>query len=450
MKILNKNKVFLIVFFTLILITIPISKRVFHTHDELKYVVICENILKYKNPFVFFVDNSIYTDKPPLFFWIILLTKFILGNYYTYGIVIFNIIIESIFITKIYNFLKNKVENSVRIFSIFMIITSVLQYLALVKIRMDIFMEGFIILALLSFYECFEKKDFSKIYKFYIYAGLAFLFKGLVGLLTPFAVILLFRLFIKEKYTLKDLKLGYGIFIIFLFVLSWLLPAYLTFGNYFIYDLFHKQVVSRTMGDIHKAPFYYYLYSFPVVLFPWTVAVIYSIYKYVKDFIQKNYISTHEKFLLLWVVITVIYLSFASGKLQMYLLPVVPPALILCAIKLKEASNIVKFRITFITFIIFLLAFISFFFIKSKNFIPIKFIAISCVFIILLLFGISLALKKKELAYFVFGLFLPVLTFIFGFNINVLNRELSRRALNGTASYEVPSYILKKVYKDFK
>lgn len=431
------------------MITIPLIFRVFTPRNELKYVLISENILKSGNPFVFFVDGELYTDKPPLYFYIMILSKFIFGGYYTYGIVLFNIAIETIFITKLYKFLSKRFNVNVALMSVFMIVTSVMQYFALVIVRMDIFLSAFITLALINFYECYEKKDYKNIYKFYIYTGFAFLFKGLVGILTPLLVILLFKFFSSKKYTFKNVKLFQGILIILLFVLFWLLPAYLISGNEFIHNLFFKQVFSRTVtAFVHKRPFYYYIMMFPLIFFPWTIAVVYAIYEYVKNIFQKKAITDFEKFLILWTGTTVFYLSLASSKLLIYLLPVVPSMTMLTAIKFSEAKKKVKSVIILITILIFVIAPVGFLFVNSKDFIPFKTHAIICISVIASISAILYILNKKKLSYIALGLLFPITAVFVGVKMNHINEKIGYIGNEDKIKYEIPQEIVDMVYKN--
>ena len=231
----------------LILITLPLLNRLFTQRNELKYLYIAQDIIKNKNPFVYYLSGKLYTDKPPLFFWIIIFSKFIFRNYYTYGIVIFNIFIESFLLVKLYRFLKIKFDENIAIMSIFITFTGILQYVSIIIVRMDIYLSCFIALSLLNFFECYEKSDYQKNWITFVYIGFAFLFKGIVGLLTPLLVIILFKFTASKKYSLKEVGFYKGLAIILAFVLFWIIPAYISLGNVFINELFFKQLFGRAV-----------------------------------------------------------------------------------------------------------------------------------------------------------------------------------------------------------
>jgi 4-amino-4-deoxy-L-arabinose transferase-like glycosyltransferase len=60
--------------------------------NELKYMSIVDNALKNGNYFVFYNQGVAYADKPPLYFWVIMLEKKIFGYYCEVGIGLFSVI----------------------------------------------------------------------------------------------------------------------------------------------------------------------------------------------------------------------------------------------------------------------------------------------------------------------------------------------------------------------
>ena len=366
----------------LILVTLPLFNRMFTQRNELKYLYIAQNIIKNKNPFVYYLSGKLYTDKPLLFFWIIILSKFIFRNYYTYGIVIFNIFIESFLLIKLYRFLKIKFDENIAIMSIFITFTGILQYVSVIVVRMDIYLSCFIALSLLNFFECYEKNDYQKNWITFVYIGFAFLFKGIVGLLTPLLVIILFKFTASKKYSLKEAGFYKGLAIILAFVLFWIIPAYISLGNIFINELFFKQLFGRAVKAFtHKRPFYYYLYTLPMTVFPWTVYSVYVMYKSIISWIKEKNTNDFEKFLLIWIFSTLFYLS------------------------------------------------------NSRDFVPFKVISIFSLFNIGMV-SLLLFLKAGKKAGFIFlGLLFPIVTFVAGFNINKINKMTDARNYDSNYIY---------------
>ena len=423
----SEKKLNIIIPIILVIITLPLISRAFTSRNEYRYVEIARSILKNGNPFVYYVDNVLYTDKPPLYFWIMIISRFLFGNYYTYGIVLFNIAIEAFMLIKLNNFLSKKFGQKDSIIMLFLIATSILQYISLILVRMDIFLSSFITITLIEFFECYEMENYRNIYKVYIYTGIAFLFKGPVGVLTPFLVIIIFKFFSRKKYTLRDIKFLKGIGVVLLFILFWIGPAYMTMGIPFLENLFIKQVFARTVsGFVHKQPFYYYIMLFPFIFFPWSIMVIYGTYRYIKDFMEKQKISDLEVFLIIWSLITLFYLSLSSSKLVIYLLPIITPVMILAFIKISKANNSVRNRIYYLTLSFFLCACLSIPFVNGKDFAPYRYIT-AMSFVATILFSVLLFIKGyRNLSYYSFGMVIIFITIAAGINMSFINIQIRK------------------------
>lgn len=417
----QKKNDFLFIPLILFLITIPLIMRDFTPRDELKYIDISNTMIKTHNFFVQYFNNELYTDKPPLYFWIIIVSRYIFGGFYTYGIVVFNIIIESFMLIKLYNFLKKQLNYKASITIIFLIITSTLHYISIVVVRMDVFLNSFIVLSLINFFDCYSNNNYKNMYKSYIYIGFAFLFKGLVGILTPMLVIIFFKFISKTKYTFKQINLLNGIIIIFLFILFWLIPTYYIVGSDFINELFFKQVYGRAVNAyIHKEPFYYYIFMLPIIIFPWNIAFFYSLYKSITNKSKTDL----DKFLLLWIGTTLLYLSIIESKIIIYLLPITVPLLIITYIELNKTNEKIKNIILFITIFQFFILFIASFFIKSVDFIPFKNSIILSLFLIISIITIFTIKKNFKIAFYFSGSLIIMIAICLGLNMNSFNDEV--------------------------
>ncbi len=299
--------------------------------------------------------------------------------------------------------------------------SSILNYLCLIVIRMDIYLAAFISLALIHFFECYEKQKYKNIYMSYIYIGLGFLFKGLVGILTPILVIFIFKFVYKKKYTFKDIKIIQGLLIIIAFILFWLIPAYISEGKIFINSLFYKQVYARTVNaSIHKEAFYYYILMIPLITFPWNGLTTFSIYKSIKNK-QKTDLDT---FLLLWIWITVFYLSIVSSKLVIYLLPIVYPILIITIIEYKKMNDSIKRKLLIFNILQLSLIFIVLFFIKLKEFESLKYNLLISFFILITICLFFIYKNKINRSFYISGSLIFIISIISFFNYQMINENI--------------------------
>ena len=185
----------------------------------------------------------------------------------------------------------------------------------------------------------------------------------------------------------------------------------------------------------HKRPFYYYFYTLPLTVFPWTVYSVYIMYKSVVLWTKEKNTSDFEKFLLIWIFSTLFYLSVSSSKLVIYLLPIVTPIGILTAINYKKIPFKTKNILFFITVSIFIIASIVMIFSNSRDFVPFKAISIFSLFNIGMI-SLLLFLKAGKKAGFIFlGLLFPIVTFVAGFNMNKINKMTDARNYDSSYIY---------------
>ncbi len=441
----RKNTSFLFIPLILILVTLPLIMRDFTPRDELKYIDISSTMIKTHNFFVQYFNNQMYTDKPPLYFWLIIISRYIFGGFYTYGIVLFNIAIESFMLIKLYDFLKKHFNYKASGIIVFLIISSILHYISIVTVRMDVFLNSFIVLSLINFFDCYKQGDYKKNYKTFIYIGFAFLFKGLVGVLTPLLVIIIFKFIASKKYTLKEIGLLKGLGIILLFVLFWLIPSYLAVGPIFIKQLLFKQIYGRAVNAyVHKKPFYYYLWTLPAIVFPWCIAFCYSLYK---SIINKSKTDL-DKFLLLWIGITVFYLSLVSSKIIIYLLPLTVPMMIITYIELGKASRKAKNIIYYTTALQLPILLIAIFFIDSEDFLPFKTTAILGLSIITLMMIIFIIKNKIHRAFYLSGSLMFILAICLGLNMKTFNKEIGFYKYKSIITKYVPNNQIIYAFED--
>lgn len=66
--------------------------RDFTPNNELKYLSIADEAIRNGHFFTFWNHNTIYADKPPLYFWIIMLGKWLFGDHYMLFLGLFSLI----------------------------------------------------------------------------------------------------------------------------------------------------------------------------------------------------------------------------------------------------------------------------------------------------------------------------------------------------------------------
>ena len=278
---LRKDKYIYYIIITGLLLYIPlILLRDFTPTNELKYINIVDHMLKSKDFIQFRFDGALYTDKPPLYFWLVALIRIVIGKYSLFSIGLLICVIPAIIIgIDIYKLLLENNYKNKNAFMVILIMFTFLYFIgSSVVIRMDILMMMFITKAVIWFYNIVENKK-DKYYIPYIYIGIGFLIKGLAAIFIPISVVILYLLITKQKDKIKKLKLLKGILIILIFVLIWIIPLVLSLGfDSTMKELIFKQTVNRAVNtSVHKRPIYYYLVNFVPNLWPWSLFFFISI-----------------------------------------------------------------------------------------------------------------------------------------------------------------------------
>ena len=178
------------------------------------------------------------------------------------------------------------------------------------------------------------RKPDRYIYGFYAFSALAFLTKGLIGILFPFGIALIFVVMaggfsgIKKVFHLK----GLALFIVI--SAPWYIAEFAINGREFFDQFIIKHHFKRYMDVIsgHSGPIYYYFPALIVGLMPWIFFLPGGIRKIFSrsggrqaadkpSFISRSPLGL---FALIWFSFIFVFFSISTTKLPNYILPSVP------------------------------------------------------------------------------------------------------------------------------
>jgi 4-amino-4-deoxy-L-arabinose transferase-like glycosyltransferase len=177
---------------------------------------------------------------------------------------------------------------------------------------------------------------------FYILLALAVLTKGPVGIAIPAIVIAAFLLYIgRFGQVLREMGLGWGIFIVLELALPWFILVYRANGQAYLDSFFGYHNLERFAQVVngHSAPWYFYV---PIVFgcfVPWSVYLPIAIAR-VRVWQQSHWRLQPRSqqlalFALFWLAGVFLFFSIAATKLPSYMLPLIPAAAILVACHLS-------------------------------------------------------------------------------------------------------------------
>jgi len=191
-------------------------------------------------------------------------------------------------------------------------------------------------IAMIAWFAWFEDGGRAFLAGFYVFVGLATLAKGPVA---PFLAMVIVGIFAATQRSWqmlwKTLWLP-GILLVCIVALPWYALVQIRNPQFFrVFILEHNLARFGTNVFHHPEPFWYYL---PVALLgwlPWTVFVVASLVWAVRKWRQRD-VDALNTFLLIWIVVVVVFFSISKSKLPGYILPAIPPGILLLGKFLRE------------------------------------------------------------------------------------------------------------------
>lgn len=310
-------------YFLLLLAFIPLLYfRDFTPNNELRYLSIANEALQNGHLFAFYNHGLPYADKPPLYFWIIMLGKYLLGFHSMLYIGLFSLV-PALIVLYTMDKWTGELKPYSRASGSLMLMTSGLFVGSAIVLRMDMLMCMFIVLSLYTFFKLYTQTARPRdkfLLPFYIFMGL--FTKGPVGLIMPILSIAGFLLLKKELKTFGRYMKGPEWLILPGLAICWFLGVYLEGGEEYLDNLLFNQTINRAVDSFHhKEPFWYYLKTIWYSLAPWALFYITVIILAIR---QKRLKGDIEKFFLATILFTFGMLSVFSSKLDIYLLPTFP------------------------------------------------------------------------------------------------------------------------------
>ena len=158
--------------------------------------------------------------------------------------------------------------------------------------------------------------------------GFAMLSKGILGLLLPGLILVLWHL--SRKEWLRIVQLAPLSLISLLIFLPWVAGTAQTMGWDNILMEFYEQNFARFESGFrgHAQPFWYYLKNFWIDFMPWSWLVPVALIWTVKSGLLKN---ERVQLLCWWFGTFFVFLSIAETKRQLYMLPAFPAVALLLA-----------------------------------------------------------------------------------------------------------------------
>jgi 4-amino-4-deoxy-L-arabinose transferase-like glycosyltransferase len=201
-----------------------------------------------------------------------------------------------------------------------------LQYLVQSRLAVfDTVLLAWMLLAFYAFLLGYRTGRRAHYLRFFLFAGLATLTKGPIGLALPGLVIAAFVLVRRKRGWWREVPWGVGLALYAVIGLGWYGVMILLHGSAFIAANFGYYTVGRFLGVVekHGGPWFFYVPLLLAGALPWTTfwpaGAIWHMRRWRED---------GSLIVLLWVLIPLVFYSLAGTKLPGYIMPVYPFAAI--------------------------------------------------------------------------------------------------------------------------
>lgn len=356
----NSRKLVFFALFTIICYFALIWLMPYMDPDEARYVEIPREMMQLKHYIIPYLNYTVYLEKPPLYYWMNIISLKIFGfndfagRFWTVTISLLGIFLNYIF--------AKQISNKKVAFWSALVVASSLYYFIIGRLNLiDMTNAFFITMATYSGYFYLRNNKKAYLYLMYILMALGFLSKALIGIIFPFAILFLWSIFARQFKKFFKLFSPVGIVILLSIVLPWVIAA----GNQlsdFYYYFFLKQEFLRYLEPLeHTQPIWTFIPVIILGFLPW-VAFVFSIYKAYK---AKGFREIQNKdliFLLTFVGFIFVFYSLSQSKLVTYVAPLfLPGSIILGSLfsnietidKKDKYINLVLFSLLFIALIVF-------------------------------------------------------------------------------------------------
>lgn len=307
----------------ILLLVPPFIFRDYSPENELKYISMAEQAWQHHTWFTFYDHGEIYADKPPLYFWLMLITRTVTGSFPMWALGMLSLLPAIAILLVMDSWMRTDDPLFDAPSANCLLVTTGFFLGGMLVLRMDMLMTFFIVLALYTFYRLYRKQNrpYEK-WAFPVYIFLALFTKGPVGLIVP---LLSAALFLAVKKELKTFGRYFGVAQVALLLILcavWFGMVYREGGTGYLQNLLFKQTVGRSINAFrHDQPFYYYLLHLPLTWLPWTLLY----FSVLLAGAWKRLVRTDTELLFSIVIgTTVAFLSLISSKLDIYLLPIYP------------------------------------------------------------------------------------------------------------------------------
>ncbi len=270
------------------------------------------------------VNGSLYTDKPILYFWLVLIFSHLLG-----GVSEWSLRLPSALSAIGLSLITYRMGSE--FFGARVGLLASLIFATLSRVLLEgrwahtdmLFSFCFTASVYLLLRRWHGRSGSSEALVAYALMGLATLTKGMIGFVLPGMIFLCLLIMRKDGQGWSRLNLIPGTLIFLLVIAPWFVVVALQTQGEWLSEFIWTHHVQRYLDSSgHRRPFYYYLINLPVDLAPWTPLLIPAAVAAWNR--RRIALSPVALTLVTWAIVVFVFFSLSDTKRGLYLLPMYP------------------------------------------------------------------------------------------------------------------------------
>ena len=285
------------------------------------------------------VNGDLYTDKPILFFWLVLIFSKLAGSVNEWTVRLPAALGALGAVVATYKLGKDFFGPKIGFMAAVVLATSVRVILEARWAHVDmLFAFLFLLSMLFAAGAILVKENRNEMIAAYVFMALAILTKGLIGVVLPALILLTFVVIRRDWRLLREARLSLGILFFLLVAAPWFFLVDQATGGKWLGDFIYLHHVRRFTDPLgHREPFYYYFTTLPVDLLPWTVFALPALFAYKPS--KKLFAEPASLFFTLWFFVIFIFFSLSDSKRDLYLLPLLPVAALFVSVYFDDLMS---------------------------------------------------------------------------------------------------------------
>ena len=319
----------------------------FYAPDETRYSEVAREMLASHNFIVPHIDGMIFFHKPPVVYWVTCIFMSIFGEN-TWGARLVNPVLLCMCLMFTY-FILNKIFKcrQITFLSVLISLTTILFLFLGRYLNIDLAIAVFLNMTILSYWMSLKYDDDYKKSTFwllvaFVFAGIAVMTKGLMGIVFPIAIVGLYSILMGQYKRLFDIRLYIGLVIVVAISLPWILAVEKYHPNFAYYYIVVQQILRYSTDDQNRdVGKVIYLLAILGALFPWS----FFLPQVLKSFCSKQAFKARKQncdkwFLFVWAGFIFVFFGVSQSFLFGYLAPLILPLGILIALEIKKMIDV--------------------------------------------------------------------------------------------------------------